>query len=213
MRSFYNTLLVSLLAAQVSMAASSELTKVNLEKDLEKLSAKNLYDLDPKVKESSLSSLSRMKYFEIKKRWKECGALGGKTIRANSEIQAWVAASWLKCEIKNTEDAKDKKSLNKPVEWLRRHKELLQTGPWKKSLWRDYIAANMTLLETRRTPAKVNELLEYTSQLPNDALATLLAYAGEYAEKKARGFSSFKAASGPSARPNPRLRRRNFRYR
>ncbi|OHA00857.1 MAG: hypothetical protein A3C11_03210 [Candidatus Sungbacteria bacterium RIFCSPHIGHO2_02_FULL_49_12] len=35
----------------------------------------------------------------------------------------------------------------------------------------------------------------------------------EYAEKKARGFSSFKAASGPSARPNPRLRRRNFRYR
>ena len=35
----------------------------------------------------------------------------------------------------------------------------------------------------------------------------------EYAEKKARGFSSFRAAAGPSARPNRRLQRKRFRYR
>jgi soluble lytic murein transglycosylase len=184
MRSLKCLLLISLLVSQTSWAASTEPVKVNLDKELEKLSAKNLYDLDPKIKESSLAILSRMKYFEIKKRWKDCGALGHKVVGANAEIQAWVASSWLKCEIKNTEGAKDKKSLAKSTEWLRKHKEIISAGPWKKSLWPDYITATMTLLEAQRTPAKVNELLEYTDELPSDARAVLLSYAGEYAEKK-----------------------------
>ncbi|WP_413288366.1 transglycosylase SLT domain-containing protein [Bdellovibrio sp. HCB337] len=177
------SLAISPMLAQSSLAASSEPLKVQLQKDLEKLNAKNLYDVDPKVKEASLPVLSRMKYFEIKKRWKECGALGPKVVASNAEIQAWVAASWLKCEIKNTEGAKDKKSLAKPVDWLRKRKELLTDGPWKKSLWQDYVTAQLTLLEIKRTPIAVNELLE-SEDLPNEARATLLGYAGEYAEKK-----------------------------
>lgn len=171
------------LFAQSSLAASSEPLKVQLNKELDKLSPKNLYDLDPKTKESSLPPLSRMKYFEIKKRWKECGALGSKVVAANADIQAWAAASWLKCEIKNTETAKDKKTLLKPVEWLRKHKDVLRSGPWRKSLLQDFIAANLTLFEIKKTPLLVNELLEF-DETPNDARAVLLGYAGEYAEKK-----------------------------
>jgi len=183
MHSVYRLLWISLWITS-SALASSEPAHVNVEKELASLSARNLYDLDPKEKESSLSPVSRMKFFEIKKKWKECGALGQKALRGNSEIQGWVAASWLRCELKNTESAKNKKSLYKPVEWLRRHKEILKEGPWRKSLWQDYLSANLNLLEAQRTPAKVNELLEQSEEIPNEALATLLAYAGEFAEKK-----------------------------
>lgn len=172
------------LGISLAEASSVEPVKINLEKELEKISAKNLYDLDPKIKESSLSSVSKMKYFEIKKRWKECGALGRKVVASHAEIQGWVAASWLKCEIKNFETEKNKSSLNKPLQWLRHHQDLMTDGLWGKSLWQDYIAANMTLLEMERNPKMVNELLEESERIPNEALSTLYAYAGEFAEKK-----------------------------
>lgn len=181
---FQKFILGSLLFSHVAGAAGGEALKVNLPKELQKLAAQNLYDLDPKVKESSLSVLSRMKFFEIKKRWKECGALGAKVISGNKDIQGWVASSWLRCEIKNNESAKNGKTLQKPVEWIHRHKELVNSGPWRVQLWQDYIAASMTLLDASRTPARVNELLEYSEQMPKDARANLLFYAGEFAEKK-----------------------------
>ncbi len=170
--------------SQMVLATGREAQKVNLTKELSKLSAMNLYDVDPKVKESSLPVLSRMKFFEIKKRWKECGALGTKVISGDKDLQGWIASSWIRCEIKNSEGAKDKKSLAKPVEWVHKHKELVRSGPWRVALWQDYIAASMTLLEVNRTPARVNELLDYTEQIPKEARAALLFYAGEFAEKK-----------------------------
>ncbi|MGZ3803673.1 MAG: lytic transglycosylase domain-containing protein [Pseudobdellovibrionaceae bacterium] len=177
-----------LLLAPASFALSSEPQKVDFVEEFKKISAMNLYDLDPKLKEKKLMSLSRMKYFEIKKRWKECGELGAKVIAANHEIEGWVASSWVKCELKNTENGKDKKSLQKPVEWIRKHKDSgklgIFTGPWKNGLWQDYVTANMKLLEIHRTPVKVNDLLESNDQLPREARATLFGYAGEFAEKK-----------------------------
>jgi soluble lytic murein transglycosylase len=184
MRSFYVLLAGTLLSSHVSFA---DPIKVDLEKELAKLSAKNLYDLDPKTKESKLDPLSRMKFFEIKKRWKECGALGAKVSSSNPELQGWIAASWLRCEMKNVEGAKDKKSLQKPLDFLRRRKDLLMTGPWKNSLWQDYVQGSLTLLETQRNPARVFDLLESNEQLPKDARATLFSYAGELAEKRREG--------------------------
>jgi soluble lytic murein transglycosylase len=188
MRFLYLIVLSSFLLSQTAFARSSDPQKVDFEKEFQKISAMNLYDLDPKMKETQLKSLSRMKYFEIKKRWKECGALGAKVIASNQEIEAWVAGSWLKCEIKNTEGAKDKKSLQKPLEWIRKRKNMVNSeifsGPWKSSLWQDYVTGNLALLETNRTAEKVNDLLVYNDQLPREARATLLVYAGEFAEKK-----------------------------
>lgn len=177
-------ILGSLFLSQITLAAGGEAQKIDLTKELQKLSSTNLYDLDPKVKESTLAPLSRMKFFEIKKRWKECAALAPKVITTQKDLQMWVAASWLKCEIKNTESAKDKKSLQKPVEWIHKHKNLLNEGPWRTALWQDYINASMALLEQNRTPARVNELLDNSEQVPKDHRATLLFYTGEFAEKK-----------------------------
>lgn len=188
MRFSYQVILSALAFAPAAFAASAEPKKIDFAVEFKNISAMNLYDLDPKVKEGKLPVLSRMKYFEIKKRWKECGALGAKVAAANPEIKAWVASSWLKCEIKNTETAKDKKSLRKAVEWIRKNKNLgtgdIFSGPWKNSLWQDYIAGSMALFESSRTAAKVNELLDYNDQLPREARATLLVYAGEFAENK-----------------------------
>jgi len=181
---FPGFILGSLLFSQLSVAANGDALKVDLAKELQKISAMNLYDLDPKTKEASLSVLSRMKYFEIKKRWKECAGLGPKVIASNKDIQPWIASSWLKCEIKNTENDKTKKSLQKPVEWIHKHKDLINDGPWRTALWQDYVTASMSLLEISRTPARVNELLNYEEQLPRDARASLLFYSGEFAEKK-----------------------------
>lgn len=173
-----------LLFSQISHANP---VKVDLVKELSKLSAKNLYDLDPKTKESKLSPLSRMKYFEIKKRWKECADLGTKVLAIHPDIKEWVVASWLRCELKNVEgvkDAKSKKALNKPVDWIRKHKSLDSDGPWKTALWQDFVSASMQIFETQRTAARVNELFDFDGQLSKDTRATLLAYAGEFAEKK-----------------------------
>ncbi|HEY8270482.1 MAG TPA: lytic transglycosylase domain-containing protein [Pseudobdellovibrionaceae bacterium] len=180
------------LFTSVALGASAEPQKVDFTEELKKILATNLYDLDPKVKESKLPSLSRMKYFEIKKRWKECGALGAKVVAANHDIEAWVASSWLKCEIKNTEGSKDKKSLEKPLEWIRKRKNAgnlnnfsnIFSGPWKNPLWQDYVTGSMAILEANRTVFKVNELLDYNDQLPREVRATLLIYAGEFAESK-----------------------------
>ncbi len=184
MRSLPSIILSSIVISQMGLAMPSEPQKVDFEKEFRQLTAISLYDLDPKMKETKLPSLSRMKYFEIKKRWKECGALGSKVIATNREIEAWVAGSWLKCEIKNSEVTKNTKTLEKPVEWIRKHKEILSFGPWKNSLWQDYVVGTMSLLETNRTLSKVSDFLNYNEQLPEKARATLLAYVGEFAEKK-----------------------------
>lgn len=164
--------------------AGAEPEKVDLAKEFKKLPAMNLYDLDPKTKDSELPALSRMKYFEIKKKWKECTALGPKVVAKNTEIQGWVAASWLKCALKNNENAKDKKALQGAVDWIRRNKSLLMTGPWQAGLWQDYLTASLTLLESQRNANRVNELLDYNDLLPKEVRAILLFYAGEFAEKK-----------------------------
>jgi peptidoglycan lytic transglycosylase len=180
----FQSLVLGVFLSQAVFAAGGEAQRVDLAKELQKLPAMNLYDLDPKVKESNLPVLSRMKYFEIKKRWKECGALGAKVIATNKNLQGWIAGSWLRCEIKNTDGVKDKKSLQKPVEWIHKHKEVLNNGPWRAALWQDYMTASMTLLDASRTPARVYELLDSSEQMPKDARANLLFYAGEFAEKK-----------------------------
>jgi len=181
---FQKIIIGSLLFSQFAGAAPNEALKIDLAKELQKLSARNLYDLDPKTQESSLAILSRMKYFEIKKRWKECGALGAKVIAGEKDIQGWVASSWLRCEIKSAETSKDKKALRKPVDWVQKHKVLLNEGPWRSQLSPDYVSASMTLLEQNRTAARVNQLLEEGDLFTKDARANLLFYAGEFAEKE-----------------------------
>lgn len=168
----------------ISASASTEALRVDIEKELSKLSAKNLYDIETKKDGADLNILSRMKYFEIKKNWSECGDLGGKVIRAHREIQGWVAASWLKCELKRAEGSKDRKHLEKPLDWLHKKTELFSEGPWKTSLWQDYVQASMLSLDANRSQARINELLDTTLPLPKEAKATLLFYAGESAEKK-----------------------------
>jgi soluble lytic murein transglycosylase len=164
--------------------ASADATKVDLEKELSKLSAKNLYDTETKKDGADLNILSRMKYFEINKNWSQCGDLGAKVIRANRDLQGWVAASWLKCELKRAESGKDRKKLENPVSWLRKNQELFEEGPWKTALWQDYVQASMLTLETNRSNARVNELLDTGFPLPKDAKAQLLFYAGDAAEKR-----------------------------
>jgi soluble lytic murein transglycosylase len=167
-----------------SAGLAAEAMKVELEKELSKLSAKNLYDLDPKKDGKDLPILSRMKYYEIKKNWTECGALGFKVVRAHRDLQGWVAASWLKCELKRADTVKDRKNLDKPVEWLRKNQDLFSEGPWKTSLWQDYLQASMLSLEAHRNAAKVTELLETSLPVTKENRATLLYYAGDFAEKK-----------------------------
>ncbi len=167
-----------------SLRVSAEPLRVDFEKEISKSAAKNLFDLDPKTKESQLNILSRMKYFEIKKRWKECASLGAKVAAAHPEIQGWVVSSWLRCELKNAEAAKSNKGLEKVFKWLRQHKALLVDGPWQKNLWEDYISASIRALEDQRNEARINELLEYDEKLNKDVRAQLLAYSGELAENK-----------------------------
>jgi soluble lytic murein transglycosylase len=167
-----------------NVATAAEVMKVDLQKELTKMPVKNLYDLDPKTNENSLNILSRMKYFEIKKNWSECGALGFKVLRANREIEGWVAASWLRCELKKAEGAKDRKSLSKPVDWLHKNRELFADGPWRATLWPDYVQASMMIFENSRSMPRVMELLDTNLSLPKDVRTTLLFYAGDAAEKK-----------------------------
>lgn len=174
----------SILILLTSRVSLSEPMRVDLQKEISMLVAKNLFDLDSKTKESNLNILSRMKYFEIKKRWKECAALGGKVAAAYPEVRGWVGASWLRCELKSSEATKDYKNLQKTLKWLKRNKNLLLEGPWQKNIWEDYLAASMRFLETKQEATKINELLEYEDRLPKEVHAQLLAYSGELAEKK-----------------------------
>lgn len=185
-KSSFAGLLVFALFTKVEAA---DFTKVNVEKEFSKLAAKNLYDIEPqkdpkKNDGKDLPILSRMKYFEIKKNWTDCANLGSKVIRAHRELEGWIAASWLKCELKRADSVKDKKNLEKPTDWIHRNKTVLEEGPWKNSLWQDYVQANMLMLEQHRSNARVVELLESTLTLPKEARAILLYYAGDYAEKK-----------------------------
>lgn len=171
-----------LVLAMAPVLARAEGVKVDYEKELSKLTAKNLYDLDPKIKESSLSLLSKLKYFEIKKRWKECAALGPKVANTNKDLRGWVLLSWIKCENKFAEGSKDKKNLNRPLEWLHKHKEVLSEGPWKSALWQEYVQTSLAYLDLNRDPARIADLLD-TPDLTKDARSTLYGYLGDLAQK------------------------------
>jgi soluble lytic murein transglycosylase len=182
MRSVYSLSALSFIFCALHAVAAP--IRIDLSQELTKINAKNLYDLDPKTKDSQLAALSRMKYFEIKKNWKGCADLGPKVITGNSEIQGWIAASWLRCNLKLSDTTKIKKPLSGPVNWLLKHRSVMTEGPWKASLWQDFVGASMTILDLDRSPARVSEMLEFSETLPKESRAILLGYSGEFAEKK-----------------------------
>ena len=84
-----STLIGAFALISAKPAFSADILKVDIEKELSKLSAKNLYDIDPKKDGKDLPILSRMKYYEIKKNWSECAGLGFKVVRAHRDLQGW----------------------------------------------------------------------------------------------------------------------------
>lgn len=113
----------------------------------------DLYSISP-AQISSLPPLSRMKYFENQRRWKECGDAATRAYGQNKDLQGWIMVSWLSCSLKSTEIPKKSEGVFfKPLSALQRNITLLDRGPWRQSLTALWLKSLQVLIDQNSTLA------------------------------------------------------------
>lgn len=147
--------------AIVFLVPSLSLAKVHsLKKEFFSDKPVNVYEpLSPK-QVKKLSPLSKLKYYETRKMWKDCVSAAPSQWSQNKSIQGWIMLAWLGCALKLEESDRKAQSLKPALNILGKNVHLMDRGPWKTALIQAWIKALTLKFEGAKNQKEKEEFLE-----------------------------------------------------
>jgi tetratricopeptide (TPR) repeat protein len=183
-RSFIQGIFLSLVFKNFAWATPLEL---DLEKLSRNLKVVQVHLLDENAL-SSMSPVTKMKWFESKMDWKKCADFRESALKASPTISGWIWTIAFSCElrlldqgnikVKITDSSKESTKIIEPSiskKWSRlkafvskfqSHLDLLDRGPWKKELQNYWLQSLTSLRVNSNSLESKNQITEYYFHRP-----------------------------------------------
>ncbi|MEN0059082.1 MAG: hypothetical protein AAGB31_09620, partial [Bdellovibrio sp.] len=103
----------------LSSLAGAQPQKVDIAKELASISSVDVYGMKgAKNKKTKLSALAKLKEYEISREWTQCVKAAPAVLKAQKELQGWVALTWVRCLQQEAKKKNDPMTLELPLNTL-----------------------------------------------------------------------------------------------
>lgn len=127
--------------------ATAFVHKVQLEKELPKPPAVDLYRVGAPPTKGPLPPLSQLKDYEIHLKWTECVKLAPQVFAKAKDVQGWVGVTWLQCLSESQKKVKNRAMVARALAAIESHPALMAEGPWATKLEKSYLEMKIDFLE------------------------------------------------------------------
>ncbi len=178
------TLLLMLILASPIYA---QVEKVDLKKDLPSAGVVDLYQAMTPKSSAKLSPLSKLKDYELHLKWSECVGLAPKVFAAQKELRGWVAQTWMHCLEQEQKKKSNAAAIEKALNTLEPHKDLLNEGPWSADLSQRWLGLQLQRLQdqvlkkNQKASASLESLLSDPGKLSKEQKAIVYQLLGDLA--------------------------------